>query len=100
MRLALPVLLLVVVASPRAQPADEASIAIDAAKIENRISPRLYGQFAEVAQAMGAHSEKITDPQEIVPALKRGLAAVESGKATVLEFITCDEGEYSKFAFR
>jgi thiamine pyrophosphate-dependent acetolactate synthase large subunit-like protein len=53
-----------------------------------------------VAQAMGAHSEKITDPQEIVPALKRGLAAVEGGKATVLEFITCDEGEYSKFSFR
>jgi acetolactate synthase-1/2/3 large subunit len=61
---------------------------------------RLSGQFAEVAQAMGAYSEKITDPQEIVPALKRGLAAVEGGKATVLEFITCDEGEYSKFAFR
>jgi len=61
---------------------------------------RLSGQFSEVAQAMGAYSEKITDPQEIVPALKRGLAAVEGGKATVLEFITCDEGEYSKFAFR
>ena len=61
---------------------------------------RLSGQFSEVAQAMGAHSEKITDPQEIVPALKRGLAAVEGGKATVLEFITCDEGEYSKFSFR
>jgi alpha-N-arabinofuranosidase len=29
------------------QPADEASIAIDAATVENRISPRLYGQFAE-----------------------------------------------------
>jgi len=49
---------------------------------------------------MGAYSEKITDPQEIVPALKRGLAAVEGGKATLLEFITCDEGEYAKFAFR
>ena len=61
---------------------------------------RLSGQFSEVAQAMGAYSEKITDPQEIVPALKRGLAAVEGGKATVLEFITCDEGEYSKFSFR
>jgi acetolactate synthase-1/2/3 large subunit len=61
---------------------------------------RLSGQFSEVARAMGAYSEKITGPQEIVPALKRGLAAVEGGQATVLEFITCDEGEYSKFAFR
>jgi thiamine pyrophosphate-dependent acetolactate synthase large subunit-like protein len=61
---------------------------------------RLSGKFAEVAQAMGAYSERITDPQDIVPALKRGLAAVDGGKATVLEFITGDEGEYSKFAFR
>jgi thiamine pyrophosphate-dependent acetolactate synthase large subunit-like protein len=61
---------------------------------------RLSGTFAEVAQAMGAYSERITDPQDIVPALKRGLAAVDGGKATVLEFITGDEGEYSKFAFR
>ena len=45
-------------------------------------------------------SERITAPQEIVPALKRGLAAVDGGQATVLEFITADEGEYSKFAFR
>jgi acetolactate synthase I/II/III large subunit len=61
---------------------------------------RLSGQFSEVAQAMGAYSEKITDVQEIGPALKRGLAAVDGGKAAVLEFITCDEGEYSKFSFR
>lgn len=59
----------------------------------------LSGQFAEVAQAMGAYSEKIVDPQEIVPAIKRGLAATESGRPTVLEFITCDEGEFSKFSF-
>jgi thiamine pyrophosphate-dependent acetolactate synthase large subunit-like protein len=59
----------------------------------------LSGQFAEVAQAMGAHSEKITDPQEIVPAIKRGLACVDAGCPTVLEFITRDEGKFSKFAF-
>jgi thiamine pyrophosphate-dependent acetolactate synthase large subunit-like protein len=61
---------------------------------------RLSGQFAEVAQAMGAYSERITAPQDIVPALTRGLAAVDSGRTTVLEFITADEGEYSKFAFQ
>jgi hypothetical protein len=49
---------------------------------------------------MGAYSERITDPQDIVPALTRSLAAVDGGKATVFEFITGDEGEYSKFAFR
>ena len=59
----------------------------------------LSGQFSEVAQAMGAYSEKIKDPQEIIPAIKRGLAAVDAGRPTVLEFITRDEGEFSKFSF-
>jgi thiamine pyrophosphate-dependent acetolactate synthase large subunit-like protein len=59
----------------------------------------LSGQFAEVAQAMGAYSEKITDPQDIVPAIQRGLDAVQAGRPTVLEFITRDEGDYAKFSF-
>jgi thiamine pyrophosphate-dependent acetolactate synthase large subunit-like protein len=59
----------------------------------------LSGQFSEVAQAMGAYSEKISDPQDITPAIKRGLAAVDAGRPTVLEFITRDEGEFSKFPF-
>ena len=57
----------------------------------------LSGRFSEVAQAMGAYSEKITEPQEIVPAIKRGLEATSSGKTVVLEFITRDEGNFSKF---
>ncbi len=57
----------------------------------------LGGQFAEVAAAMGAYAEKITEPAEIVPAIKRGLEATAAGNPVVLEFITCDEGEYSKF---
>ncbi len=61
---------------------------------------RLSGNFVDVAKAMGAYSERITEPEDIVPALKRGIAAVEGGQATVLEFITGDEGEYSKFSFR
>ena len=57
----------------------------------------LSGQFAEVASAMGAYSEKITDPGEIIPAVQRGLEATSSGRPVVLEFITRDEGEFSKF---
>ena len=49
---------------------------------------------------MGAYSERITDPQETSRSCRRGLAAVDGGQATVLEFITADEGEYSKFAFQ
>ena len=57
----------------------------------------LSGEFSEVAQAMGAYTEKITAPNNIVPAIKRGIAETEAGKAVVLEFITKDEGKYSKF---
>ena len=57
----------------------------------------LSGEFSEVAQAMGAYTEKITAPADIIPAIKRGIAETEAGNAVVLEFITKDEGEYSKF---
>ena len=61
---------------------------------------RLSGQFAEVAQAMGAFSERVTQPEQIIPAIRRGLEATRSGRPAVLEFITKEEGEYSKFQFR
>ena len=57
----------------------------------------LGGEFSEVAKAMGAYTEKITDPAEIIPSIKRGVAATEEGKTVVLEYITRDEGEFSKF---
>ena len=60
----------------------------------------LSGQFAEVAQAIGAYSEKITDPQEIVPSIQRGLEMTRGGRTALLEFITKEEGEYSKFQFK
>ena len=57
----------------------------------------LGGQFAEVAAAMGAYAEKVTEPDEIIPAIQRGLTATAAGEPVVLEFITRDEGEFSKF---
>lgn len=39
--------MLALVAAPSGQAADEAAVAIDAATVENRIGPQLYGQFAE-----------------------------------------------------
>ena len=58
------------------------------------------GQFAEVAQALGAYSEKSTDPKEIVPAIELALEINRGGKTVLLEFITKEEGEYSKLNFR
>ena len=55
------------------------------------------GQFSEVAQALGAYSEKISDPQEIVPSIRRALDVNRNGQTVLLEFITKEEGAYSKF---
>jgi hypothetical protein len=36
-------------------------------------------------------------PEDIVPAIRRGVAATEAGKPALLEFITSKEVEISKF---
>jgi len=52
-----------------------------------------------VAQALGAYSEKITDPNGIVPAVRRAQEANQSGRPALLEFITKEEGAFSKYRF-
>ena len=59
----------------------------------------LTGNFSDVAQALGAFSERITEPDEIVPAIKRAQEMNRSGRTALLEFITKEEGDYSKFQF-
>jgi acetolactate synthase-1/2/3 large subunit len=39
----------------------------------------------------------VTEPSEIVPALRRGIAATEQGQPALLEFITAKEVAVSKF---
>jgi acetolactate synthase-1/2/3 large subunit len=48
-----------------------------------------------MARAFGGYSERVTDPNDIVAALKRGIAATERGQAVLLEFITAKEIEIS-----
>jgi len=49
------------------------------------------GDYATVARALGGWSERVTAPEEIIPALKRAIAVTESGQAALLEFITKKE---------
>jgi len=39
----------------------------------------------------------VTDPKEIIPALRRGIEATEKGQAVLLEFITNKELSASTF---
>jgi alpha-N-arabinofuranosidase len=74
--LVLPVVALALAASPSGQADDQATVAIDAATVENHISPRLYGQFAEFMYQnikFGLHAELLRDRGFEEPANAIGL---------------------------
>jgi len=49
------------------------------------------GSYAEIARALGGWAERIEDPDEVGPAIRRARQATEAGKAALLEFITSEE---------
>ena len=51
----------------------------------------ISGNYADMAKAFGGYGERVTDPAEIVPALKRGIEATRNGQPVLLEFITDKE---------
>ena len=51
-------------------------------------STDISGHYADMAKAFGGYGERVTDPAEIVPAIRRGIEATESGTPALLEFIT------------
>lgn len=60
-------------------------------------STDISGDYTAFAKALGCHAERVETPSEIIPAIKRGIAATEAGKPTLLEFITSKEERISKF---
>ena len=57
----------------------------------------ISGNYAEFANALGGYGERVTDASEIVPAVRRGIEKTRQGVPTLLEFITSQELEVSKF---
>lgn len=60
-------------------------------------STDISGNYAEMAKAFGGYGERITDPNDIVPAIKRGIRQTQEGRPALLEFITQKEIEVSVF---
>ncbi len=58
-------------------------------------STDISGHYADFAKSMGGYGERIEDPNEIVPAIKRGIAKTQEGIPTLLEFITSKEESFS-----
>ena len=59
----------------------------------------LSGDFYRVAVALGAYAEQVHTPEEIKPAMRRAMEANAAGRPALLEFITKEEGTFSKFRF-
>lgn len=59
-------------------------------------STDISGDYAAMARAFGGYGERVTEPAEIVAAIKRGIAATEAGQPALLEFITSKEVEVSR----
>lgn len=60
-------------------------------------STNISGHYADMAKSFGGYGERVETPDEIIPAIKRGLRKTEEGIPALLEFITAKETEISKF---
>jgi len=54
----------------------------------------LSGDYARVAEGLGGYGERVEDPDEIAPAIKRAEKAMRSGRPALLEMITRTDVEY------
>ena len=60
-------------------------------------STDISGDYAAMARAFGGHGERVTEPGEIVPAIKRAVARTQEGVPALLEFITEKAEDISVF---
>ncbi len=60
-------------------------------------STDISGNYAEMARAFGGYGERVTEPREIVPAIRRAIRKTEEGTPALLEFLTAQEITFSVF---
>jgi acetolactate synthase-1/2/3 large subunit len=60
-------------------------------------STDISGDYAAMARAFGGYGERVTDPKEIIPAIKRGIEQTQKGVPVLLEFITKKETVISRY---
>jgi len=60
-------------------------------------STDISGNYADMAKAFGGYGERVTDPGEIVSAIKRGIVKTQEGTPVLLEFITEKAVDFSMY---
>src|SRR5207247_9626096 len=58
------------------------------AATEKYRSTDISGNYADMARAFGGHGERVTEPGEIIPALKRAIRKTDEGVPALVESIT------------
>jgi len=61
-------------------------------------STDISGNYADMARAFGGHGERVTEPGEVVPAIKRAVQKTQEGTPALLEFITEKAVDFSMFS--
>ena len=56
-------------------------------------STAISGNYTELAEALGLYAERVKQPQQIVPSIRRGIEQTQAGRPVLLEFITAKETE-------
>ena len=59
-------------------------------------STDISGNYADFAKALGGYGERVSRVEDIVPAIKRGIAQNEAGVPALLEFMTSQEQRFSR----
>ena len=60
-------------------------------------STDISGNYADMAKAFPGYGERIERPEDIIPAIERGIQKTQEGTAVLLEFITQQDHTYSVF---
>lgn len=60
-------------------------------------STDISGDYAAFARALGGHGERVSAVADIVPAIRRAIAATQAGQPALIEFITSQEVDFSRY---
>ena len=60
-------------------------------------STDISGHYADMAKAFGGYGERVETPDQIIPAIQRGIKKTQEGVPALLEFITAKETQISSF---
>jgi len=60
-------------------------------------STDISGQYADLARALGGYGERVSEPDQIIPAITRAIQRTQEGTPALLEFITQKELAVSTF---